>query len=542
MKKTTQHLVLGLLAMLPMAVMADNVITAMTWNETDQCYYPTYSESGEVKTTKFQKTSWYDLAALGIPSGVTDVSGNGTTLTPNGFTGDKVIRYQFTGNSSANTSSVYKLGFRQNTYYFPGYGMHANGTSSKLSFSDFVTGQVLELTWIQGNSSNTATLGSYDASGADYSTENNIAMVDRSANKLARMFNIYTPEDKIIKQIGTSIASNNGVNLYCSDAATTAGVLAPYSISFLKASCAASELDYRVLVTNDCKVSYNITTDLLNSIVPADKRNRVFFRVANSSDLIGTLTGVSTSTSSSYGSNIINYAMYDGFDYTVPSSITVPQITYDRTFTADIPQTVCLPFALTAEEVTAAGKFYALSSMSGSAITFAEQSTTTANYAYIFVPKITGKLAVSGSKTLSVYSNTNNLYDDKITYSGNSLVLAGVHVEQKVYPLTGSHADYNLYVFTTTGELKRVSTSNGITLKPFRGYLRVRTNQYNPDAAGARPLTFALGDDGNEASGISAVSGMEEIFRSQLYDLQGRKVTAPTKGLYIVNGKKVMIK
>ena len=34
---------------------------------------------------------------------------------------------------------------------------------------------------------------------------------------------------------------------------------------------------------------------------------------------------------------------------------------------------------------------------------------------------------------------------------------------------------------------------------------------------------------------------MEEV-RGDFFDLQGRKVANPTKGLYIVNGKKVVIK
>ena len=47
---------------------------------------------------------------------------------------------------------------------------------------------------------------------------------------------------------------------------------------------------------------------------------------------------------------------------------------------------------------------------------------------------------------------------------------------------------------------------------------------------------------GGEATGIADVRGKMEDVRSDFFDLQGRKVTQPTKGLYIVNGKKVVIK
>lgn len=55
--------------------------------------------------------------------------------------------------------------------------------------------------------------------------------------------------------------------------------------------------------------------------------------------------------------------------------------------------------------------------------------------------------------------------------------------------------------------------------------------------AGARN-GFAFGDD---ATGINNVNGNENG-NGSIFDLQGRKVSKPGKGLYIVNGKKVVIK
>ena len=45
-----------------------------------------------------------------------------------------------------------------------------------------------------------------------------------------------------------------------------------------------------------------------------------------------------------------------------------------------------------------------------------------------------------------------------------------------------------------------------------------------------------------EPTGISATQMNNEIVNSDVYDLLGRKVAQPTKGLYIVNGKKVIVK
>ena len=66
---------------------------------------------------------------------------------------------------------------------------------------------------------------------------------------------------------------------------------------------------------------------------------------------------------------------------------------------------------------------------------------------------------------------------------------------------------------------------------------------YLPTPAGAREyLEFAFEDD-NETTGLSEELRMKnEESAAAWYDLQGRKVAQPTKGLYIVNGKKVVIK
>lgn len=57
--------------------------------------------------------------------------------------------------------------------------------------------------------------------------------------------------------------------------------------------------------------------------------------------------------------------------------------------------------------------------------------------------------------------------------------------------------------------------------------------------AGAREMTFVFNDD--TTTGISNVNA-EKMLNGDFFDLQGRRVAAPQKGLYIVSGKKVIIK
>ena len=57
--------------------------------------------------------------------------------------------------------------------------------------------------------------------------------------------------------------------------------------------------------------------------------------------------------------------------------------------------------------------------------------------------------------------------------------------------------------------------------------------------AGAPELTIVFG---GEATGINDVRSKMADVRSEVYNLNGQRVAQPTKGLYIVNGHKVVIK
>ena len=73
------------------------------------------------------------------------------------------------------------------------------------------------------------------------------------------------------------------------------------------------------------------------------------------------------------------------------------------------------------------------------------------------------------------------------------------------------------------------------TLKKHKAYLHT-TEEIAPAAR------VALFFDDEETTGVNEVRGMKAEVRGDYYDLMGRKVAQPTRGLYIVNGKKVIIK
>ena len=55
----------------------------------------------------------------------------------------------------------------------------------------------------------------------------------------------------------------------------------------------------------------------------------------------------------------------------------------------------------------------------------------------------------------------------------------------------------------------------------------------------ARQLTFVFG---SETTGIAEIQTKNNVENGAVYNLSGQRVAQPTKGLYIVNGKKYVVK
>lgn len=192
---------------------------------------------------------------------------------------------------------------------------------------------------------------------------------------------------------------------------------------------------------------------------------------------------------------------------------------YNRNFTAGQKSTVWLPFALTAEEVAAvAGKFYELTSASGSSLTFTEVSGATEAYKpYVFVASETGT-PFSGMKEKTVVAPKACSYTVGVaTFVGS---MKDTTVPEGAYGYDAS-----------TGAFSQATSSN-VTIDAFRAYITVR-------GAGAR-LEVSFDDD--ELTAIQTVKAAEAVQDDVMYNLQGQRVGADHKGLVIKNGKKYIIK
>lgn len=92
------------------------------------------------------------------------------------------------------------------------------------------------------------------------------------------------------------------------------------------------------------------------------------------------------------------------------------------------------------------------------------------------------------------------------------------------------------------------NSSNGTSLKatPGKAYLQVNENEAKDPSSAALARSFVFGG-GNETTGIEEITIMGTDVQRHgtiegIFDLQGRKIVNPTKGIYIKNNKKVVIK
>lgn len=136
-----------------------------------------------------------------------------------------------------------------------------------------------------------------------------------------------------------------------------------------------------------------------------------------------------------------------------------------------------------------------------------------------------------GSYTIPVVES-----DDDATYPFGTNNLKATEEYERTLPQTGEEDKY-IYIFAKDGEDIGFYYLNGknYTLAAHRAYL-LTDSDIRP-ASGARvALNF---DDGDPTAVVSVGESKQD---NVYYNLNGMRVTNPSKGVYVVNGKKVIIK
>jgi hypothetical protein len=232
-------------------------------------------------------------------------------------------------------------------------------------------------------------------------------------------------------------------------------------------------------------------------------------------------------------------------------------ITLTRTLTGGMWNTLALPFSISSSNVTSLKSFLATQSAS---IDFRELKTS--SYANGTLTLDFGEAdEIKAGHPYLVKTSTNVNFatlpatiDAAIAYFslpyGNPF--KNVEISSAIEPtVTGvvdfiptlgkttigkTGADPNSILFLGADNTLLNPTAMPTYMKGFRAYFQLKG-----DAVGAR--SFAMNIDG-ETTAVSDLKNNEQIINNNCYDLQGRRMEGqPTKkGVYIVNGKKVVIK
>ena len=131
----------------------------------------------------------------------------------------------------------------------------------------------------------------------------------------------------------------------------------------------------------------------------------------------------------------------------------------------------------------------------------------------------------AGAKTITVTASASAPASNLLKVSNGNVVGDGEHI----YVLANKNNGVGFYLWDPTGEVK---------IPAGKVYL-------DTTGAGAKGLEYFSLDDSiieeSETNGIKATT-VGGIMNGQFYNLAGQRVSNPTKGLYIVNGKKFVIK
>lgn len=217
------------------------------------------------------------------------------------------------------------------------------------------------------------------------------------------------------------------------------------------------------------------------------------------------------------GTAASSLSLNDGNDWGVTKDFTAEAVSYDRVFKTDnYVQSFVLPFGFTVPTGTTVAE---LSSVNGDNLVFKPVTETVANKPYLVVTN-DGEFI---NKLTNVQVKATTGADLTTTVDGVSHI--GSYTAQSVKDVYGY----------ANGKFVKANTGS---VKPFRTYVKVAGSQ------GAAPMAFGVNIEGT-VTGINNATTAATA-KEAIYNLQGVRVSGDlkhlTKGVYIVNGQKVVVK
>ena len=223
---------------------------------------------------------------------------------------------------------------------------------------------------------------------------------------------------------------------------------------------------------------------------------------------------------------------YDNFITTLR---TVGEITYSRTFGHTGWQVLYVPFAVPYENFKDAFAAYTITGVEDNCVTLTqitEGGVIEANTPCLVKAHATGEvtITVENAAVCAAENKSFSFVDDVYTFTGTySAMDAAALKSGKCYVLSG-------------GSWQQLAESNTTAvLGAFRVYLTIDSED---TASLARSFSMRVigGNAGDGATAIEPSPLAPQHEADVIYDLLGRRVTSLTQGIFIVNGKKVVIR
>lgn len=152
--------------------------------------------------------------------------------------------------------------------------------------------------------------------------------------------------------------------------------------------------------------------------------------------------------------------------------------------------------------------------------------TLEANYPYLIRAKEAGEKTITVTDAI-LYATEENSIDCSSVY--DKYTFTGTYSRMSSTELTGCYA-------LSGGVWQPIA--EGATLGAFRFYLQVESRSGSAQAAQSIKMRVIGEETDDEATSIDEVESADN--EQIVYDLAGRRVANPTKGVYIVNGKKML--
>lgn len=288
----------------------------------------------------------------------------------------------------------------------------------------------------------------------------------------------------------------------------------------------------RVKVNN-----FNATKEKAFRVLSADKNNATI-TMTGEETLASFNVSRCTSLKSVWGQNVeqeitsIDFiGEYQAVNTESPFAIaasTRSKVSYDRVFTKDQPSTVCLPFALTAEELAKVGKAYTLSAVSGSKATFTPVQSIEAYKPYLLIPSASGKLL---EEILLAAKDIADVPDEAKTSVPGGYSFVGTLQAKKSVKTPNTE----VYGFSADGG-KFVRVGENASIDAFRAYIAA------PSTAHSTAASRSIDIDFGGTTGINEIQNVQSSSAQATYDVAGKRVDKNYKGVVIRNGKKMIQK